>query len=72
MSLLELCSLLEESELAERRAFIRSFVIETKATGDEVLLTYTVHSYQRGYPKRHREFFIPYAQVEPGDDIGNF
>ena len=33
-------SLLNRSSLAERRAFIRSFVREIKVTGDEVLLTY--------------------------------
>jgi hypothetical protein len=38
----DLRSLLEESTLVERRAFIRSFVKEAKVTGDEVLLTYTM------------------------------
>jgi len=38
----DLRSLLEESSLAERKSFIRSFVKEVKVTGDEVLLTYTM------------------------------
>jgi len=38
----ELRDLLNESSLAERKAFIRSFVKEVKVTGDEVLLTYTM------------------------------
>ena len=38
----DLRSLLEESTLAERKSFIRSFVKEIKVTGDEVLLTYTM------------------------------
>ena len=35
-------NLLTRSELAERRAFIRSFVKEVRVTGDEVVLTYTM------------------------------
>jgi hypothetical protein len=35
-------SLLEESTLAERKSFIRSFVKEVEVTGDEVLLTCTM------------------------------
>ena len=38
----DLRSLLEESTLAERKSFIRSFVKAVKVTGDEVLLTYTM------------------------------
>lgn len=38
----DLRSLLEESSLAERKSFIRSFVKEVKVTGDEALLTYTM------------------------------
>ncbi len=38
----DLRSLLEESSLTERKAFIKSFVREVKVTGDEVLLTYTM------------------------------
>ena len=38
----DLRNLLNNSSLAERRAFIRSFVKEVKVTGDEVLLTYTM------------------------------
>ena len=38
----DLRNLLNNSSLAERRAFIRSFVEEVKVTGDEVLLTYTM------------------------------
>ena len=38
----DLCNLLEESSIAERKSFIRSFVKEVKVTGDEVLLTYTM------------------------------
>lgn len=34
--------LLEESSLAEKRSFIKSFVQEVKVTGQEVLLTYTL------------------------------
>jgi site-specific DNA recombinase len=35
-------ALLDKTSLAERRAFIRSFVREVKVTGSEVLLTYTL------------------------------
>lgn len=38
----DLKNLLEESSLAERKSFIRSFVKEVNVTGDEVLLTYTM------------------------------
>jgi chromosome segregation ATPase len=38
----DLHSLLSESSLVERKAFIRSFVKEVRVTGDEVLLTYTI------------------------------
>ena len=38
----DLRNLLNESSLAERKSFIRSFVKEVKVTGDEVLLTYTM------------------------------
>ena len=38
----DLRGLLEESELSERKAFIRSFVREVNVTGDEVLLTYAM------------------------------
>ena len=38
----DLRSLLEESTLAERKSFIRSFVKEVRVTGDEALLTYTM------------------------------
>jgi len=38
----DLRTLLNNSSLAERKAFIRSFVKEVKVTGDEVLLTYTM------------------------------
>jgi hypothetical protein len=38
----DLRKLLEESPLAERKAFIRSFVKDLKVTGDDVLLTYTL------------------------------
>ena len=34
-------SLLNRSALAERKAFVRSFISEVKVTGNEVLLTYT-------------------------------
>ena len=37
----DMCDVLGRSSLAERRAFIRSFVREVKVTGNEVLLTYT-------------------------------
>jgi site-specific DNA recombinase len=38
----DLHNLLNESSLAERKSFVRSFVKEVKVTGDEVLLTYTI------------------------------
>ena len=38
----DLRSLLEESSLTERKAFIRSFVREVRVTGEEVLVTYTM------------------------------
>ncbi len=38
----ELHNLFNNSSLAERKAFIQSFVKEVKVTGDEVLLTYAV------------------------------
>ena len=38
----DLRNLLTCSELAERRAFIRSFVKEVRVTGDDVVLTYTM------------------------------
>jgi hypothetical protein len=38
----DLRSLLSESSLAERKAFIRSFVKEVKVTANDVLLTYTI------------------------------
>lgn len=44
----DLRNLLNNSSLAERRAFIRSFVKEVKVAGDEVLLTYTMPLSPRG------------------------
>jgi hypothetical protein len=38
----DLRDLLEESELAGRKAFVRSFVREVRVIGNEVLLTYTM------------------------------
>ncbi len=38
----DLKTLLTESALAERRSFIRSFVTEVKATGDKVVVSYTI------------------------------
>jgi len=38
----DLQALLEEGSLAERRAFIRSFVREIKITGNDAVLTYTL------------------------------
>ncbi len=38
----DLWDLLEESELTERKAFVRSFVREVRVIGNEVLLTYTM------------------------------
>ena len=38
----DLRNLLEESSIAERKSFIRSFVRQIKVTGGEVLLTYTM------------------------------
>jgi site-specific DNA recombinase len=37
----ELQEILKEGTLAERRAFIRSFIKEIKVTGDEALMTYS-------------------------------
>ncbi len=44
----DLRDLLNESSLAERKTFIRSFVKEVKVTGDEALLTYTIPMFPRG------------------------
>jgi site-specific DNA recombinase len=44
----DLRDLLNESSLAERKTFIRSFVKEVKVTGDEALLTYTIPMLPRG------------------------
>ena len=44
----DLRNLLNESSLAERKSFVRSFVKEVKVTGDEVLLTYTIPMLPRG------------------------
>jgi len=44
----DLRNLLNNSSLAERRAFIRSFVKEVKVSGDEMLLTYTMPLSPRG------------------------
>ncbi|GAH41795.1 unnamed protein product, partial [marine sediment metagenome] len=44
----DLRDLLNESSLAERKTFIRSFVKEVKVTGDDVLLTYTMPILPRG------------------------
>jgi len=44
----DLRNLLNNSSLAERRAFIRSFIKEVKVTGNEVLLTYTIPLSPRG------------------------
>jgi site-specific DNA recombinase len=44
----DLHDLLNESSLAERKTFIRSFVKEVKVTGDEVLLTYTIPMLPKG------------------------
>ena len=38
----DLHNLLKEGTLAERRAFIRSFIKEVKVTGNEAVLTYTI------------------------------
>ncbi|MHB8105248.1 MAG: hypothetical protein ACYDG5_06895 [Dehalococcoidales bacterium] len=38
----DLHNLLNESSLAERKSFVRSFIKEVKVTGDNVLLTYTI------------------------------
>ena len=47
----DLRNLLNESSLAERKAFIRSFIREVKVTGDEVLLTYTMPLPPSGIPE---------------------
>jgi site-specific DNA recombinase len=44
----DLRSLLNESTLAERRSFIRSFIKEVKVTGDDVLLTYVLPMMPKG------------------------
>ena len=38
----DLRNLLNESSLAERKSFVRSFVREVKVTGNEVVLSYTI------------------------------
>ena len=38
----DLRNLLEESGIAEKKSFIRSFVKEIKVTGDEVVVAYTM------------------------------
>ena len=38
----DLRGLLEESDLVERKSFIRSFVKEVRVAGDKVLLSYTI------------------------------
>ena len=38
----DLRNLLEDSPLAERKSFIKSFVREVRVTGSEVLLSYTI------------------------------
>jgi len=43
-----LCNLLNESPLAERKSFVKSFVKEVRVTGDEVVLTYTIPMPPRG------------------------
>jgi site-specific DNA recombinase len=44
----DLHDLLNESSLAERKSFVRSFVKEVKVTGNEALLTYTIPMLPRG------------------------
>jgi site-specific DNA recombinase len=44
----DLHDLLNESSLAERKSFVRSFVKEVKVTGNEALLTYTIPMLRRG------------------------
>ncbi len=41
-------NLLNESPLAERKSFVKSFVKEVRVTGDEVVLTYTIPMPPRG------------------------
>jgi hypothetical protein len=41
-------NLLSESELLEKKSFVKSFVKEMKATGDEVLVTYTLPLLPKG------------------------
>ena len=59
----DLRSLLEESSLAERKSFIRSFVKEVKVTGDEALLTYTMPLTPRG---RHEDTLKVLSSVHHG------
>jgi hypothetical protein len=44
----DLRNLLEEGSLAERKAFVRSFVQEVKTTRDNVSLTYTLPMLPKG------------------------
>lgn len=44
----DLHNLLNESSLAEKKSFVRSFVKEVKVTGDEILLTYTIPMLSKG------------------------
>jgi site-specific DNA recombinase len=47
----DLCKLLSESPLTERKSFIKSFVRDVKVTGKEVELTHTIPMPQRGVMK---------------------
>jgi len=38
----DLRNLLEESPMAERKSFVKSFVKEVRVTGNEVLLSYNI------------------------------
>jgi site-specific DNA recombinase len=44
----DLCSLLGESPLGERRSFVKSFVKKVKVTDNEVLPTYTIPMAPKG------------------------
>ena len=54
----DLRGLLARSELAERKAFIRSFVKEIRVIGDEVVIIYTV-------PLISNEAFVDKERVLP-------
>ncbi len=59
----DLRSLLNESPLAERESFIRSFVKEVMVTGNRVLLNYTIPLPLNGLVTKETRFCLPYTLV---------